>query len=186
MHDPTVELSAQDERQWQAERQEDIAAICWKECPDCNGRGWLVKHWEAEDGGPDYTIRIPCVRCRGKRNIQLHDPLRVEALYTAADDARRRMGVGLYTRIASALSLAIGGAVMILSSPVTVASASVTHKVHTITYPEGCDCYDAHYRATKFGHIPACKHQIAVWLVKAAEKKMAEAEQFIREERGYD
>ena len=185
MHDPTVELSQKDERDWQAERREEIAAICWKKCEECNGRGYTIERWSADDGGPDYVLRPTCLGCEGEGIFQLHDPWRVEALFDAADDARERMGILCYTRIASALALVICGAVN-LSSPVTVASASVPDRVYTITYPEGCDCYDAYYRAPKVGHIPACKHQIAVWLVKAAEKKMVPDEAFIREERGYD
>ena len=58
-------------------------------------------------------------------------------------------------------------------------------KIYTIT-TRGCDCYDAYYRAPVISDQPACKHQVAVWLVKAAEKKMAEEAQFVREERGYE
>ena len=190
MTDPTVELSAQDERDWQAERQEDITSICWQKCQGCNGRGFHVDHWEAYDQqdreGGEYILKVSCPYCEGQGHIQVHDPLFVEALYEAADDARERMGVGCYTRIVSALSLAICEAVSLAGALATVASATVPDKTYTITYPEGCDCYDAHYRALKIGGWPACKHQIAVWLVKAAEKKMAADELLIREEKDYD
>ena len=184
MHDPTVELSAQDERDWQEERQEEIAAICWQKCPDCNGRKYTVEHWPDPLGGPDHVLRPTCLGCDGQGDIQLHDPLRVQALFDAADDARERMGVECYTRIAKALALAIEGAVS-LPWPPTVASQTVKGKIYTIT-TRGCDCYDAYYRAPVISDQPACKHQVAVWLVKAAEKKMAEEAQFVREERGYE
>ena len=161
MYDPTVELSQKDERDWRAERREDIAAICWRECPDCNGHGYTgPHHWEAEDAGPDYIFQTDCGKCDHTGHIQLHDPLRVLALFDAADDARERMGVECYTRIASALSLAIDEAVK-LSSLIVVDSASVPDKFRTVSY-------------------------MAIWLVKAAEKKMAADEQFIREEKAYD
>ena len=186
MIDPTVELSQKDERDWQAERQEEIAAICWQKCKECNGHGYTgPHHWEAEDAGPDYIFQTDCGNCDHTGHIQRHDPQRVEALYDAADDARERMGVECYTRIAKALALAIEGAGF-LSSPATIASQTVEGKVYTITYPEGCDCYDAYYRAPKIGGRPACKHQVAVWLVKTAERKMVADTQFIREEKGYD
>ena len=183
--DPTVELSQKDERDWRAERQEEIATICWKKCKECNGLGFTIEHWPADDGGPDYVLKPTCLGCEGERRIQLHDPLRVSALFDAADDARERMGVACYTRIACALSLAIEGAVN-LSTPPTVESESVTGKIYTITSPEGCDCYDAYYRALKINGRPACKHLIAVWLVNTAEKKMAADTQFIREEKAYE
>ncbi|MCK5307186.1 MAG: zinc finger-like domain-containing protein [Zetaproteobacteria bacterium] len=183
--DPTVELSAQDERDWRAERQEEIAAICWQKCEGCNGRGWNGQHWEGYGpGDAEYFVRVTCPHCDGQGQIQLHDPWRVTALYAAADDAREEMGVLCYTRIASALSLAIEGAVS-LPWPPTVASQTVKGKIYTIT-TRGCDCYDAYYRAPVISDQPACKHQVAVWLVKAAEKKMAEEAQFVREERGYE
>lgn len=160
MIDPTVELSAKDERDWRAERQEEIAAICWQKCKGCNGIGFTTEHWPADDDGPDYVLHPTCLGCTDEGQIQLHDPLRVSALFDAADDARERMGVGLYTRITSALSLAIEGAVNI-SLPTTVASVLVPDKFYTVSY-------------------------IAIWLVKAAEKKMAEDVAFIQEERAYD
>ena len=190
MIDPTVELTEQDERDWRTERHKDIAAICWEKCERCNGDGFHKEYWPADDSGPDYILRPGCPCCDGQGTIQLHDPLRVGALYDAADDARERMGVKCYTRIASALSLAIRGAVSLshqidevipLTILTTVMSETVPDKVYVITYPEGCDCYDAHYRAMK-----SCKHQIAVWLVNIAEKKMAADTQFIREEKGYE
>ena len=171
MIDPTVELSQKDERDWRAERQEEIASICWQKCEECNGLGFSIEHWPSDDGGPDYVLKPTCLGCKGERRIQLHDPLRVSALFDAADDARERMGVECYTRIASALSLAIEGAVS-LPWPPTVASQTVEGKVYTVTYPEGCDCYDAYYRAPTIDSQPACKHQVAVWLVKSVEKKM--------------
>ena len=186
MIDPTVELSQKDERDWQAERQEEIAAICWQKCKECNGHGYTgPHHWEAEDAGPDYIFQTDCGNCDHTGHIQLHDPQRVEALYDAADDARERMGVECYTRIAGALALAIEGAVS-LPWPPTVASQTVEGKHYTVTYPEGCDCYDAFYRAPMISSQPACKHQVAVWLVKAADEKMAADEQFIREEKAYE
>ena len=167
--DPTVELTEQDERDWQDERQEEIAGICWQKCSACNGRGYSRERWPADDGGPEYVLRPSCPDCAGDGHVQLHDPQRVEALYAAADDARERMGVEIYTRIASALSLAIEGAVS-LPWPPTVNSQTIEGKIYTVTYPEGCDCYDAYYRAPMISSQPACKHQIAVWLVKEAAK----------------
>ena len=182
--DPTVELSQKDERDWQAERREEIAALCWEKCLECNGQGYTIEYWVADDGGPDYALKPTCLGCDGTGDIQLHDPLRVMALFDAADDARERMGVECYTRITCALSLAIEGAVS-LPWPPTVASQTVEGKVFTVTYPEGCDCYDAYYRAPTIDGQAACKHQIAVWLVKSADKKMAADTQFIREEKAY-
>ena len=173
--DPTVDLSAHDESVWQAERQEEIAAICWQKCPACNGRGYSREHWPADDGGPEYLLRPSCPDCAADGHIQLHDPQRVEALFAAADDARERMGVWCYTRIASALSLAIDGAVTLEIYPgglPAVESATIGGKVYSFD-PQGCPCYDASYRAPRIDSIPHCKHQIAVWLVKTAEKKMS-------------
>ena len=175
--DPTFDLSAHDESVWQAERQEEIASICWQKCEGCNGRGWNGQHEEGY--GPndaEYFLRITCHACEGEGHVQLHDPDRVTALYDAADDARERMGVWCYTRIASALSLAINGAVDIDESrlaTILVASQSAEGKFYLISHDCGCNCYDAHYRAPRIDGIPHCKHQIAVWLVKAAEKKMS-------------
>ena len=172
--DPTIELTEQDERDWQAERQEEIASICWQKCSDCNGQGHHVWYWEDEGGGPDHLLRPTCRTCRGKSHIQLHDPQCVEALFAAADDARERMGVWCYTRIAKALALAIDGAVRMEadeSGSATVASQMTADKIYSVLLIIGCDCYDAHSRAPKIAGIPHCKHWIAVWLVKAAEKK---------------
>ena len=186
--DPTVELTEQDERDWRAERQEDIAAICWKECPDCNDQGHTVERWLADDDGPESIIRPTCDCCGGEGHMQLHDPLRVGALYDAADDARERMGVESYTRIAEALVLAISGAVKEEtdgSGSATVESQTMVGKIYSILLIIGCDCSDAYHQAPEIRDIPACKHQIAVWLVRAAEKKMKEEKQFIREEKAY-
>ena len=169
--DPTVELTEQDERDWQAERQEDIASICWQKCSDCNGQGFYIEHWPSDDDGPDYVLKPTCLGCDGQRRIQLHDPQRIGALFAAADDARDKFGVWCYTRIASALSLAIDGAVD-LASRAAVESATIRGKVYSFD-PHKCTCYDAHYRAPRIDGIPHCKHQIAVWLVKTAEKKMS-------------
>ena len=109
MTDPTVELSEKDELDWKIERSNEIAAICWRVCRHCNGRGGNMEHWEADQiinpqaGTLDYVMLVPCQHCEGQGKIQLHDPWRVEALYDAADDARREMGVWCYTRIASGL-----------------------------------------------------------------------------------
>ncbi len=176
MHDPTVELTERDERDWQDERQEEIAAICWQKCPACNGRGYDRQRWPADDGGPEYLLRPSCPECAADGHIQLHDPQRVEALYAAADDARERMGVWCYTRIASALALAInGGVTFIEDRGATVESQTIENKFYTVPCGQGCNCYDAFLRAPKIDGIPHCKHQIAVWLVKAAEKRMETA-----------
>ena len=180
--DPTVELVEQDERDWQAERQEELAAISWQKCEDCNGLGFNVEHLEADAGifppgrygyaEPDYVLHNPCETCDGQGHIQLHDPVRVTALFAAADDARERMGVWCYTRIASALSLAINGNVSFnLDGTITVKSATVNGGFYHVAVC--CDCYDAYYQAPKIEGKPHCKHQIAVWLVKTAEKKMS-------------
>ena len=186
MHDPTVELSQKDERDWRAERQEEIAAICWQKCEECNGYGHHKEYWPADDGGPDYVLRPGCLGCEGQGHIQLHDPQRVAALYDAADDARERLGVWCYTRIISALTLAIEGAVDVdESNTMLVASQSVEGKKYLISKAYGCNCYDACHRAPWINHLPHCKHQIAVWLVNTAEEKMVADTQFIREEKGY-
>ena len=124
MNDPTVELTEQDERNWRAERQEEIAALCWQKCQECSGRGFTIEHWPADDGGLDHVLKPTCPTCEGERRIFLDDPWRVGALYDAADDARETMGVECYTRIPCALSLAIKGAVS-LPWPPTVASQTV-------------------------------------------------------------
>jgi len=177
--DPTVELSARENRDLAAERAEEIAAICWQECPECKGRGFNIQHWDYEmPNGPEYVLKITCARCDGTGTIQLHDPYEVEALYDAADDVREEMGVWCYTRIAKALSLAINGAVTFIEDKgATVESESAKYKFYTVSFDRGCNCFDASYRAPMIEGKPACKHQIAVWLVKAAEKKIHETYQ---------
>ena len=170
MTDPTVELSVQDEREFQAQRHEEIAAICWQKCTDCNGHGWPVQHRESDDGGPDYTFHIACGRCGGEGHIQLHDPWRVTALYDAADDAREELGVWCYTRISKALALAVNGAVILEDD-----GYKIKGKAYTIT-PQGCNCLDAYHRAPKINDIPRCKHLVAVHLVQAAEWNMYDQE----------
>ena len=175
MSDPTVELSVKDELDWKIERSNEIAAICWEKCEDCNGRGWHAQHWEGDlICAPEYILRLTCKDCDGKGQIQLHDPWRVEALYDAADDARVAMGVWCYTRISKALVLAVNGAVGLAGDYAIVKSQTVEHKKYIIA--RSCDCLDAHHRAPKISGTPACKHQIAVWLVKAAKKKMYDQE----------
>jgi len=178
MSDPTIELSERDELDWKIERSNEIAAICWKKCEECNGRGFGIDHWAADDDGPEYTLRNDCHACEGEGHIQLHDPWRIEALYDAADDARIELGIWCFTRISKALALAISGNVTLWERPsknATVKSETVLHQFHTVT-PQGCGCQDAYYRAPKINDVPRCKHQIAVWLVKAAEHKMYDQE----------
>lgn len=168
MTDPTVELSAQDEREFQYKRHDEIAAICWTKCDNCNGRGSNVEHWEADDNGPEYVLCQECPICDGEGQIQLHDSWRVEALYDAADDAREEFGVWCYTRIVKGLALAIDNQVIL-----NISGHKIKDKKYTVT-EQGCNCFDAYYRAPKINDIPHCKHQIAVLLVKAAEHKMYE------------
>jgi len=179
MTDPTVELSEKDELDWKIERSNEIAAICWKKCSDCNGRGYHRTMWvDEEAGGCDYVLKPTCETCESEGQIQLHDPWRVEALYDAADDARREMGVWCYTRIASALVLAVNEGVTLWERPsknATVKSETAPDQFYTVT-PQGCGCQDAYYRAPKINDIPHCEHQISVLLVKAAEHKMFEKE----------
>lgn len=175
--DPTVELSARENRDLMAERAAEIAAICWQECPNCKGRKIVVQHWEADDGGPDHVLTGSCARCDGTGTIQLHDPYEVEALYDAADDARAEMGVWCYTRIDRALSLAINGAVSGTDDETAMVASETSEGKNYYVTPRNCGCHDAHYRAPMIEGKPACKHQIAVWLVKAAEKKIHETYQ---------
>ena len=171
----TVEISQQqqEDAEFQAQRHEEIAAICWRRCEDCNGRGYHRTYWvDDESGGCDYVLKPTCENCEGG-HIQLHDPWRVEALYDAADDAREELGVWCFTRIASALALAINGNVY-KGGPCTVASATEDGKLYLIA--PFCNCLDAFHRAPMINDKPACKHQIAVWLVKAAERKMYDQE----------
>jgi len=179
--DPTVELSVKDELDWKIERSNEIAAICWQKCESCNGRGFHVEHWEADQiinpqaGTSDYVMHVPCQPCDGKGQIQLHDPWRVTALYDAADDARAELGAWCYVRITRALALAVNGNVSFnLDGTITVKSATVDGEFYHVAVC--CDCQDAYHRAPKINNKPACKHQIAVWLVKAAERKMYDQE----------
>lgn len=183
MTDPTVELSVQEDAEFQAARHEEIAAICWQKCRRCLGRGYTVSHWEADNKeDAAYVLKVECPHCAFQGQIQLHDPWRVTALYDAADDARQEMGVWCYTRIASALALAVNGNVRIIEKVeinkaiVKVKSDTVEGKDYHVFPYQGCDCQDAHYRAPKINDIPHCKHQIAVLLVKAAEHKMYDQE----------
>jgi len=173
--DPTVELSVKDELDWMIERSNEIAAICWQKCPVCNGRGETLERWEAEDGGPDFVLHPLCDGCSGQCYIQLHDPWRIEALYDAADDARKEMGVWCYTRITKALALAVNGAVEIdIDGIITVQSETGDGNYYLVTI---CwNCLDAHHRAPKMNDVPHCKHQIAVLLVNAAKEKMYDQE----------
>jgi hypothetical protein len=163
MHDPTYETFYREERDLATEREEEIKMLCWQECANCRGRGYTVEHWEAEDDGPDYALKAPCGACDEEGHIQIHDPLIVSELLDAADHLRQKCGVWCYTRIAAGLSLAINDAV----GPdfKTVKSASVKDRVYHI-YIDGCDCYDARFRAPKINHIPHCKHYFAVQMAK--------------------
>lgn len=188
MTDPTIELSVKDELDWKIERSNEIAAICWKKCEGCNGRGFNIEHWEADEiinpqaGTSDYVMRVPCAKCKGEGEKQLHDPWRVEALYDAADDARKELGVWCYTRITSALVLAVNEGVDLngtvdfaprLDGDVVVTN-SESGKRYLIR--GRCNCYDSYYKAPKINGKPHCKHFIAVELVKAANKKMYDQE----------
>jgi len=169
-----------DELDWKIERSNEIAAICWKKCEGCNGRGFNVEHWEADQiinpqaGTLDYEMHVPCPARCDKGQIQLHDPWLVTALYDAADDAREELGVWCFTRISKALALAINEGVY-KGGPCTVASATEDGKLYLIG-AQGCNCLDAHHRAPKINDKPHCKHFIAVELVKAAEHKMFDQE----------
>jgi len=164
MYDPTVELTYREERELETARQEQIKDLCWLECSECRGRGYTVEHWEAEDAGPDYVLRTPCGACDEEGHIQINDPVIVSDLLDAADALRLKLGVWCYTRIAAGLSLAIEGAV----GPdfKTCKSASVKGRVYEIGF-DGCNCFDAHFRAPKINHIPHCKHYIAALLARA-------------------
>ena len=177
----TVEISQkqQEDAEFAAARHEEIAAICWKKCESCNGRGFHVEHWEAYDTeDAEYILKVECTHCTGEGEKQIKDPWRVTALYDAADDAREELGVWCYTRITKALALAVNGNVTLWARPsknATVKSETGFHQFYTVT-PQGCGCQDAYYRAPKINDVPRCKHQIAVWLVKAAEHKMFDQE----------
>ena len=172
----TVEISQkqQEDAEFAAARHEEIAAICWQKCENCNGRGYHRTYWvDEEDGGCDYVLKPPCANCEGGQ-IQLHDPWRVEALYDAADDAREELGVWCYTRISKALALAVNEAVT-LGDVISVASETIEGMRYTLNN-SNCACLDAYHRAPKIDDIPHCKHFIAVELVKAAEHKMFDQE----------
>ena len=171
MTDPTVELSERDELDWKIERSNEIAAICWRKCEECNGRGWHAQHWEGDlIYAPEYILRLTCKDCNGQGDIQIHDPWRVEALYDAADDAREQMGAWCYTRISKALVLAVNEAVILEDD-----GYKIKGKAYTIT-PQGCNCLDAYHRAPKINDIPRCKHLVAVHLVQYAEWNMYDQE----------
>ena len=182
MSDPTIELSVKDELDWKIERSNEIAAICWQKCEDCNGRGYHRTYWvDDEAGGCDYVLKPTCANCEGG-HIQLHDPWRIEALYDAADDAREELGVWCYTRITQALVLTVDEGVD-LNGTVdfaprqdgdVVVTNSETGKRYLIR--GRCNCYDSYYKAPKINGKPHCKHFIAVELVKAAERKMFDQE----------
>lgn len=164
MHDPTAELDYREERDLATEREEEIKQLCWQECASCRGRGYTVEHWEADDTSMfEYMVRRECGECDGEGHIQIHDPLIVSELLDAAECLRQRCGVWCYTRIAAGLSLAIDGFV----SPdfKQVHSASIKGRWYHIGL-DGCDCYDARFRAPKINHIPHCKHYFAVQLAK--------------------
>ena len=166
----TVEISQQqqEDAEFAAARHEEIAAICWRVCRHCSGRGFNVEHLEGDPH--EYILKATCPHCKGQGEMQLHDPWRVEALYDAADDARETLGEWCYTRISKALGLAVNGAVTLEDD-----GYKIKGKAYTIT-PQGCNCLDAHYKAPKIDNIPRCKHLIAVHLVQAAEWNMFDQE----------
>lgn len=122
------------------------------------------------NNGRDTDGERLCHECR-----QIEAKRQAESLYKIrimlATEKARRLVIrhpSLASRLAKAKDLAMAGHAKRNGTGWLVKSQSGNGTYHVSG--NGCDCYDARHNAPEVQDKPACKHQIAVWLVLKAER----------------
>lgn len=109
------------------------------------------------------------LRCHQCRHAEAKRQRGNGQLRAATHAALAKLPAALNDRIHKAHDLALSGYVSRNGAGYIVKSQTGNGTYHVNRH--GCDCLDAAHRAPKIGGRPACKHQIAVWLVKKNERQ---------------
>jgi len=136
------------------------------------------KHWDLEAvGGALLTAGTSYEDAQDVLDIVAAER-RLEALkpyiHQAYALAAVALGAKVNGRLERALELALSGAVTLLGADLArVRSAKGNGDYYTVNGK--CTCPDASGRAPMVNSHPACKHQLAVWLLRRAETLMLDA-----------
>ena len=122
-----------------------------------------------------------CQSCRHEVAKAQYRPTALEAALKVASE---RLPAMLHGRLLQGHDLALSGYVA-RSGAGGVVKSQTTERVYRIT-AAGCQCEDAWYSAPTIAGKPACKHQLAIWLlIKADELTPDDFEGVYRESKGW-
>jgi len=92
-------------------------------------------------------------------------------LERAVEAARAGLPEAVNGRLEKAVELVRAGNVYVNGTRAAVKSQS-SERIYEIR-AAGCQCEDAHYQAPTFAGVPACKHQVGVWLKLKMEQQVS-------------